>query len=260
MEGRIQAFPREQWEQEFPRAAAAGLSAIEWIYDTYGLGANPLERAEGVVRIAALAREHHVAIRSVCADYFMDFAFVRATDNERTERLRHLEWLLGQANAVGITRVVLPFVDQSAIRDEADFEAAVDGIRRALPAADKAGIELHIESSLPPDEFAHLLAALPHPLVKVNYDSGNSSSLGYKPSEEFAAFGCRVGSVHIKDRILNSGTVPLGHGDADLEGVFACLRSIDYTGDIVLQVARGTAGGEVQWAQCNRAFVERYLD
>jgi hypothetical protein len=54
MEGRIQAFPREQWEQEFPRAAAAGLSAIEWIYDTYGVGANPLETAEGVARMVAL--------------------------------------------------------------------------------------------------------------------------------------------------------------------------------------------------------------
>src|ERR1017187_2097410 len=129
VEGRIRAFPPEPGEQEFPGAAAAGLSAIEWIYDTYGLGANPLESAEGVVRIAALAREHHVAIRSVCADYFMDFAFVRATDNERTERLRHLEWLLGQANAVGITRVVLPFVDQSAMRNEADFAAGVDGVR-----------------------------------------------------------------------------------------------------------------------------------
>ena len=115
-----------------------------------------------------------------------------------------------------------------------------------------------MESSLPPAEFGRLLAELPHPLVKVNYDSGNSSSLGYKPSEEFAAYGCRVGSVHIKDRISMVGTVPLGQGDADLEAVFAGLRRINYAGDIVLQVARGVAGDEVEWARCNRAFVERY--
>jgi hexulose-6-phosphate isomerase len=259
VEGRIQAFPREQWEQEFPRAAAAGLGAIEWIYDTYGLGANPLETAEGVARMVALSSAHRVAIRSVCADYFMDFAFVRATDAERAARLRHLQWFLRQAKLAGITRVVLPFVDQSAIRDAADREAVVDSLHEALPSAEAAGIELHIESSLEPSEFAALLAELPHSLVKVNYDSGNSSSLGYRPAEEFAAYGARVGSVHIKDRVLHGATVPLGQGDADIEGVFDCLRRVNYAGDIVLQVARGTAGDEVLWARCNREFVERCL-
>jgi hexulose-6-phosphate isomerase len=260
VDGRIQAFPREHWEQEFPRAAAAGLNAIEWIYDTYGIGANPLETAGGMARMVSLSAEHGIVVRSVCADYFMDFAFVRAADAERAARLEHLEWLLQQAKLAGITRIVLPFVDQSAVRDEADFEAVVDSLRRVLPAAEAAGIELHIESSLPPAELASLLSQLPHPLVKVNYDSGNSSSLGYRPEEEFAAYGARVGSVHIKDRILHGSTVPLGQGDADLEGVFACLRRVDYAGDIVLQVARGTAGNEVEWARCNRKFVERCLN
>jgi L-ribulose-5-phosphate 3-epimerase len=259
VDGRIQAFPREHWEQEFPRAAAAGLSAIEWIYDTYGLGANPIESSEGLARITALSKEHGVAIRSICADYFMDFAFVRATEAERAERLSHIEWLLAQAQIVGVTRVVLPFVDQSAIRDQADFEAVIDTLRRALPLAESVGIELHIESSLPPSDFAALLAELPHPLIQVNYDSGNSSSLGYKPAEEFAAYGGRVGSVHIKDRVLHGGTVPLGQGDADVDEVFACLHRAKYAGDIVLQVARGVEGDEVQWARANRAYVERYL-
>jgi hexulose-6-phosphate isomerase len=260
VEGRIQAFPRQYWEQEFPRAASAGLSAIEWIYDTYGLGANPIETAEGVARVASLAREYQVAVRSICADYFMDFAFVRSTEAERAERLAHLEWLLGQVKPLGITRIVLPFVDQSAIRDAADREAAIDAIRRALPAAQAAGIELHLETSLPPGDFALLLACLPSPLVKVNYDSGNSSSLGYKPAEEFDAYGARVGSVHVKDRVRNGGPVPLGQGDADLDTVFACLRQLNYSGDIVLQVARGTSGDELVWARHNRAFVERYLN
>jgi hexulose-6-phosphate isomerase len=258
-DGRIQSFPRERWEQEFPLAAAAGLGAIEWIYDTYGLNANPLETDRGVERIASLASEHRVAVHSVCADYFMDFAFVRAAGAARSERLARLAWLLGQAKRLGVTRVVLPFVDQSAIRDAADREAVVDALDRALPDAEAAGIELHLETSLTPDDFVTLLASVPHPLVKVNYDSGNSSSLGYKPAEEFAAYGDRVGSVHVKDRVRNGGTVPLGQGDADLDAMFACLHRLNYARDIVLQVARGTAGDELQWARHNRAFVERYI-
>lgn len=259
VEGRFQAFPRERWAEEFSNAAAAGLGAIEWIYDTYGLAANPIESAVGIESILALSRTHGIAVRSMCTDYFMDFTFVRTTDAERTERIARLEWLLGQAQRLGITRIVLPFVDNSAIRDEADRDAVIDTLQRSLPAAQSAGIELHLETSLAPAEFAALLARIPHPLVKVNYDSGNSSSLGYRPAEEFAAYGQRLGSVHIKDRVLHGGTKPLGEGDADLDAVFAGLRRLNYGGDFILQVARGTPGDEVAWAQNNRAYVERYL-
>jgi L-ribulose-5-phosphate 3-epimerase len=258
VESRIQAFPSGRWAEEFPRAAAAGLQAIEWIYDTYGLGANPLETDQGIDCINQLSRAHGVAVRSICADYFMDFALVRATADERAERLEKLAWLLGQARRIGVTRVVLPFVDQSAIRDQDDRAAVIDTLERILPTAQAAGIELHLETSLPPDEFAALLASIPNPYVKVNYDSGNSSSLGYRPAGELAAYGNRLGSVHIKDRILNGSTVPLGQGDADFEELFAELGRLDYRGDFILQVARGTAGDEVRWARQNAAFVARY--
>jgi L-ribulose-5-phosphate 3-epimerase len=259
VDGRIQAFPRERWADEFPNAAAAGLDAIEWIYDTYGLGANPIESDAGVDRILELSNTYGIAVRSLCADYFMDSTFVRATDAEKTERIAHLAWLLGQAKRIGVTRMVLPFVDSSAIRDDADRDAVVDTLQRSLPPAEAAGIELHLETSLPPQDFAALLKRIPHPLVKVNYDSGNSSSLGYRPPEEFAAYGERVGSVHIKDRVFNGSTVPLGQGDADLEAVFSALRGVRYAGDFILQVARGAAGDEVAWARQNREYVQKFL-
>jgi hexulose-6-phosphate isomerase len=90
----------------------------------------------------------------------------------------------------------------------------------------------------------------------VNYDSGNSASLGYRPRDEFAAYGARVGSVHIKDRRRGGGTVPLGTGDTDFPALFDCLRAAGYRGDFILQAARGRPGDEVAWATANRSFVE----
>jgi hexulose-6-phosphate isomerase len=229
------------------------------VYDTYGLGANPLETDEGIDRILRLSRSSGVAVRSMCADYFMDYAFVRATDAERKERLEYLIRLLGRAQRIGIRRVVLPFVDQSAIYDEADRDAVVETLCRALPAAHKHGIELHLETALSPDDFAALLERVPDSYVKVNYDSGNSSSLGYRPAEELAAYGSRLGSVHIKDRVRGGGTVPLGQGDADFDSLFASLRRLDYAGDFVLQVARGAGGEEVDWARRNLVFLKERL-
>ena len=92
-------------------------------------------------------------------------------------------------------------------------------------------------------------------MLKVNYDSGNSASLGYDPIDEFAAYGVRVGSVHIKDRVRGGGTVPLGSGDASFRALFECLAALGYSGDFVLQVARGTDGDEVSWSRKNREYV-----
>ena len=156
---------------------------------------------------------------------------------------------------LGVSRVVLPFVDASRIDSEAELGDVVAVLESVLPAAVATGVELHLETSLSPSRFADMLARLPHPMVKVNYDSGNSSSLGYHPMEEFAAYGARVGSVHIKDRVLGGGTVPLGSGDADFRALFECLEDVAYQGDFVLQVARGAAGDEVAWARRNREFV-----
>jgi L-ribulose-5-phosphate 3-epimerase len=254
-DNRIQCFPRERWADEFELAARAGLDCIEWIYDLYGADVNPLATDSGVEKLQELSRQHKVNILSVCADYFMDKPLVRASQVELDERLDTLFWLLGRGHLIGINRMVIPFVDASRIDTQVEFDGVVVLLKRVLQEASKVGIEIHLETSLNPARFAELLAQLPHPLLKANYDSGNSSSLGYAPREEFAAYGERVGSVHIKDRLLGASTVPLGTGDADFPALTESLMKVAYKGDFILQVARGTSGDEVAWAKQNREFV-----
>jgi hexulose-6-phosphate isomerase len=256
---RFQCFPRESWADEFAFAAEAGLDCIEWIYDEFGADVNPIATDDGIDAIRALSDRHGIRVVSMCADYFMDRPLVRATDDELNERINVLLWLIDRASRLGIERIVLPFVDVSRIDTNAEFDQVVVTISRSAIRAKECGIELHLETSLGPDRFADLLDRLPATTVKVNYDIGNSASLGYEPRAEFAAYGDRVGSVHIKDRINGGGTVPLGSGDADLTGVFDCLRSVDYAGDFVLQVARDTPGDEVRWASQNLERVHGYL-
>ncbi len=256
-ENRIQCFPRQNWAAEFALGEQAGIETIEWIYDLYGADVNPLASDHGI----ALIREHSartgVQVQSICADYFMERPLVRASASELAERLAMLDWLLGRGALLGINRMVIPFVDASRIDTEAEFEAVVEILGRVLPMAERMGIEIHLETSLPPDRFAILLGRLPHPLLKANFDSGNSSSLGYKPHEEFAAYGKRVGSVHIKDRVRGGGTVAPGTGDADFAALADCLKEVRYAGDFILQVARATSGEEVAWIRQNRLFVEK---
>lgn len=260
VDNRIQSFPRDNWETEFALAAEAGLDCIEWVYDLDGADANPLLTDEGVRRIKSLSSQYRVPVLSVCADYFMDKPLVRACPAELDDRLATFEWLLKRCQVLEMNRVVLPFVDASRIETDAEFESVCAVLQRVLRMADRTGVEIHLETSLAPDRFAELLSMFPHPLLKANYDSGNSSSLGYDPRDEFRAYGIRVGSVHIKDRILGGKTVPLGTGHTDFAGLFACLGAVRYAGDFILQVARGRTGEEVQWAKQNRDYVRHCLE
>lgn len=251
-DGRFQSFPSAHWREEFPAAARAGLEAIEWIYERYGEELNPIASDEGLAGIQSLSAAHNVAVLSLCADYFMDYPIVTASADERSALKKKLLWLLARCRQAGIARMVLPFVDRSRMRDGTDLQNVVGFLNEVLPHAEENRVELHLETDLPPDAFAGLLDRIPHDWLKANYDSGNSSSLGYRPQDEFAAYGHRIGSVHIKDRLLGGATVPLGTGDADLPAVVDCLAALRYRGDFVLQVARGQEGGEVAWARENR--------
>ena len=241
-ENRFQCFPRLRRADEFSLAAAAGLDSIEWIFDLYGRDVNPLATDSGIRQMKTLAERHGVQVLSICADYFMDRPLLRAAADDVEDLMQTLRWLLHRGELLNVQRIVMPFVDASGMHDETEMQTVIGLLARALPAAEKAGIELHLETALDPRQFARLLAALPHPQIRVNYDSGNSSSLGYCPRDEFAAYGERVGSVHVKDRVRGGGTVPLGTGNADLPALFECLRNVKYRGDFILK-RRGARRG-----------------
>jgi len=253
--GRLQSFPADSWPLEFARARDAGLHAIEWIFDSLD---NPILTDDGTARIAALNRETTIRLSSICADYFMDFPLHRGTTAEATQRVAVLRQLIDRAAQLAATHIVLPCVDQSAIVDRSDGDRLVAALGEVNPHAERRGVELHLETSLGPNDFAALLERLPA-TVKANYDSGNSASLGYDVDEEFAAYGRRVGSVHIKDRVRGAGSVPLGSGNADFDGLFDALDRVRYRGLFTLQVARGPEGREVELAREHRAFVANHV-
>src|SRR5437762_7722421 len=83
--GRFQCFPRGQWREEFPLAAAAGLDSIEWIYDQFGEDVNPLTSDAGTLEMKSLGDQHGVNVLSMCADYFMERPLVTANADELSQ-------------------------------------------------------------------------------------------------------------------------------------------------------------------------------
>jgi hexulose-6-phosphate isomerase len=258
VDGTIQCFPGSRWYEEFTAAAALGLDFIEWIVDQ--AAENPLAGDGDVTPVQAAVTDTGVVVSSVCADVFMgDLQLARGSGSARAAAAGTLDGLIHTCGSLGATRIVLPFVDSSELEQDDDLQAARRAIEAALPAARADGVELHLETSLDPAAFASFLATLPDPMVKVNYDMGNSAALGYRPEEEFAAYGERIGSVHVKDRVRGGTTVALGTGSTDFSAVFAGLGALGYDGDFVLQVARGVDGDEAGTIRRSIEFVRQHL-
>lgn len=257
--GQIQSFPVETWRDEFARAREAGLDRIEWIYETGTDGVNPLGTDAGIAEMQRLAASSGVGVWSVCADYYMAERLV-APDGVPVERnVQRLEWLLDRAGRLGARYIVLPFVDSSSLKSSVEILGLRQVLHLVTPFAEQAGVELHLETDLPPRDLEALLKEISHPLVRANYDIGNSASLGHNPTEELTLLGPWLGSVHVKDRVLGGSTVPLGTGAADFPTCFHLICAAGFRGPYMLQTAREEGPSEVELAIRNRRFVEKHI-
>ena len=251
--GMIQAFPWDHWEAEFPQAEALGLPLMEWTLDRARLDENPLMTVPGRARIAELSRRHGVRVGSLTGDIFMQAPFWRASGEERALRLREFDRVAEACGAAGIRYIVVPLVDNGAMRTPAEEDGVVAELlaRRAWLAQRRLAVVF--ECDYAPRELARFIARLPAPEFGINYDIGNSAALGYDCEEEFAAYGERILNVHVKDRVKGGTTVPLGTGNADLPLVFRLLRERGYAGSFILQTARAADGDHA-------AALSRYRD
>lgn len=257
--GWIQSFPVETWREEFFRARDAGLDCIEWIYEAGTDAVNPLRTDAGTANTRRLAEDSGVAVWSVCADYYMEERLVAPDGAPREDAVEHLKWLVGRVGLFGARYVVLPFVDSSSLRSLRELEGLLTVLRAVTPAAERAGVELHLETDLRAADLVAVLERVSHPLVRANYDIGNSAALGHDPVEELTLLRPWLGSVHVKDRALGGGTVPLGTGAADLPTCFRLISAAGFRGPFILQAAREEGLSEVELAIRNRQFVEEQL-
>ena len=164
-----------------------------------------------------------------------------------SKNVDHLIWLVKQAKQLGVVYIVLPFVDRSSLKTKLDLEKLISLLKNLLPQIESLGVELHLEADLIPTEFRKVFEKVNHPLLRMNYDIGNSASLGYDVDEEMKEVGPYLGSVHIKDRLFQGGTVLLGTGNADLSRSFKWFSDLNYKRWYVLQAARSKEGEEVTY-------------
>lgn len=236
--GRIQAFPWQFWQSEFPLAEQIGLGLMEWTLDQDRLYENPLLTAAGQNEIQQLCSRHAIKISSLTGDCFMQAPFWKADGKGKAGLKESFLAICRACATVGIRMVVVPLVDNGRLDDAAQEDELVEFLLSQQDFFSKHGIQVIFESDYTPQELSRFIDRLPTGRFGINYDIGNSAALGFDPVEEFAAYGSRVINVHVKDRVLGGTTVPLKTGAAQFEVVFAELAKANYQGNFILQTAR----------------------
>ncbi|MBI4823872.1 MAG: sugar phosphate isomerase/epimerase [Nitrospirae bacterium] len=256
VQGLIQAFPEEEWEKEFSSASELGIDCIEFIFGGDNPESHPLMNIKGIERINSLEKQTGVRVLSVCADYFMDYPLHRG---DGRKALGVLNALIRNCGILSVKDIIIPCVDRSGLKTLEEIRQLEVSLKKSFPLAEKLGINLTLETDLPPEGFIGLLRRFSSPNIKVNYDMGNSASLGYDPEEELDIYGRWITDVHIKDRTYKGGSVPLGEGDVNFHLVFSKLKRLGFSGIFILQTARGQTGREKEKIKDYLSFLKRFI-
>jgi len=246
---KYQAHPIDTWKDEYKKAKELELNSIEFIFDYHMYSFNPLLKNPELIK--SLQEDTGVQTKSICADFFMEAPIQEASKKELIFYGEIIERLIENLSKLGGTDIVIPFVDNSKIRSSEDEAIIKSFLDEFYLKCSKYSVNLSIETDLEPVRLAKLIESFNNNYVGINYDSGNSSSLGYNFSEEINLYGSKITDFHIKDRILHGKSVILGRGNADLHKVKDYLYGGTYNGLIIFQAYRDDEGFSIFEKQLN---------
>jgi len=236
----IQEFPWETWQHEFSLAKEVGLGLIEWTVDYSRMNENPIFLDKTKLIISDLVRLSNVQIQSITLDNFVSAPLHRL--NPRTKQKSSIEtlyWIIDQALKSDIKILVIPIVAENGGEDAESITELKKKIFLAQKYLSKINLQIALECELSLEKIEDLSKSFKKfDNIGFNFDIGNSASLNNDPIHEINIYGDKLFNIHIKDRIINGKTVPLGQGNANFKKVFQELSKIGYSKNYILQAAR----------------------
>jgi sugar phosphate isomerase/epimerase len=184
----------------------------------------------------------------------------------RPVRLERLAWALDRTRALGLSDLMLHagFLPEPG---DPDRPAMLAALARAAELAAAQGVTLAFETG---QETAALLRQtldeLAAPNLKVNFDPANM--LLYNMGDPIRAveiLGPDIRSVHVKDarRPKTPGQwgeeVPLGQGEVNIRKFVQTLRSVGYTGPLVVEREVGDQAGRLRDVAHGLAYLRECL-
>tara|TARA_Y100000816_G_scaffold292405_1_gene287490 strand:+ start:2540 stop:3376 length:837 start_codon:yes stop_codon:yes gene_type:complete len=256
---KIQSFPKYHWFTEFKKTKKLKLNSIEWTLDHKEILKNPINTKEGKQKILKLKKKYKINITSLTGDCFMQRPFWKETINKRKKLINILKLILENSSKIGIKKIILPLVDNGSIKNENQKKTLISTLKNLTPILKKNKQQILFELNFKPQQALKFIKKFNSTYFGINYDMGNSSSLGFRAKDEINAYGNYIKNVHIKDRYFKGTTVRLGKGDVDFDEVFYNLNKIKYEGNFILQTARSNNGFHKKEINMNLNFLKKWF-
>lgn len=263
IDNKIQAFPIKSWTHEIAEGSKNNLCYTEWTLDHEGIEDNPFMSKEGQNTIKSLCQTHNVKILSVTGNCFMQAPIWKLGKIYEKNLTNEFLAVINACNKLDVGILVVPCLDSSSIQTIQEEEKFLNFCKKHYQQIKEAGIKVAIESDYEPKRLNQFIRKLPNDVFGINYDIGNSASLGFSHREEINLYGDIIFSVHVKDRPLHGSTVPLGEGNANFKEVFQSLFIADYKGDFILETARAKQNNHLdvllKYKNYTALCIEKYL-
>jgi sugar phosphate isomerase/epimerase len=236
--GALQQFPNGKWEEEFTVANDIGFTAIELLIDGEYNPENPIWLEDGAEQIKVASEKAGIKTISMCIDPMMRSPITNPDEVLRKKSMENLNYVLQQCAKIGVTKVVLPFLEGGSLKDSPEkFVLAIEMLKSITPNTRKDNITLLIESDLPTSKLIEFVDTAGEG-VAICHDTGNRASMGF-PINEIGELGDRIEHVHIKDKDKGGANVMLGTGKVDFSKSLQALKNISYNGMFTLETFRG---------------------
>ncbi len=256
IDNKIQAFPQQDWISELKIAQDNKLNFIELTIDYDRVWENPISSSIGSRYLKKKLTEHQIKPIACTADYVMHNPPWGSSFSEMVHISKKVIKGLGY---ISCKVLVIPFVDNTSLSSK-DEHNALDFLLELEPYLKKHNVRIAIESDYSPLDLSDFIKNLPEENFGINYDIGNSASLGYDHKLEIDSYFDRIIHVHIKDRKYLGNTVPLGQGDAKLDDVLRLFKSYKYKHNFSMQTARDNSGNHLKAMLKYIEIVKKALD
>jgi len=255
----IQFFPSRNWKKEIIIAKNNKFHLMEWTVNLENINKNPIYNSKLLNHLIKFKKTNKININSVTCDFFMQKPFFKLKKKEKFLNLEILKKVIVNGQKIGIRQFVIPLVDNSSITtSQQEQELVFEFNKNIFLNLLNKNTKILFEIDYPPKNVLKFIKRFNPNKFGINYDTGNSASLGYSINDEKIYFR-HVKNVHIKDKLKNGQSVRLGYGDWDYFSFFNFLKKIKYKHNLILQTARSKNGNHVEEINYSRKFVLNLL-
>ena len=257
--GRIQFYPGKNWKKEIQLASRNKLNLMEWTIDIENKNLNPMFNAKLFNIYKKIVKKHKIEIISATCDFFMKAPFFKLKGTKQSNSIKDLITVIENGQILGIKLFIIPLVDQSSVNNKIQENLILEFFNNnSFKKILNNDTKILFESDYNPKKLIEFIKKFNPKYFGLNYDTGNSASLGFNFKDEFKYFRY-VKNIHIKDRIYRGKTVRLGCGSWNYKIFFKLLKKSNYNGNLILQTARSPKKEHINEININKKFVTKFM-